>query len=50
MTDAADETILVPRSVGYAHHVAIGDTQSASFTDFDAAQLEFDGRRNAGDG
>ena len=30
VADAADEAILVPRSVGYAHHVAIGDAQSAS--------------------
>lgn len=31
VTDAADQTIFVPRSVGNAHHVPIGDTQSASF-------------------
>ena len=30
VADAADEAILVPRSVGYAHYVAIGDAQSAS--------------------
>jgi hypothetical protein len=47
VTNAADQTILVPGTVGDAHHVAVGDAQSAAFADFDAAQLEFDGRRDA---
>lgn len=48
VTDAADQTVLVPGPVGYAHHVAVGDTQSASLAHFDPAQFEFDCRRNAG--
>lgn len=31
VADAADQTILVPRAVGHAHHVPIGDGQAAAF-------------------